>query len=128
MRELGNGIFESEEGDIDFEQIGEHVKQIADSERTRLTEVSGWAWYADAVFYVHDLISFSGLMRQTENVQLADTMVETTTQVALALLRHVFNGDEAKAAETWAKILVDAATLDALLTQRVQKDEGAKPH
>ena len=128
MRELGNGVFESEPGDLDFEKLADHVKEIADGERARLTEVSGLAWYADAVFYVHDLISFSGLIRQTDNAQIADTMVETTTHVALALLTIVFNGDEAKAAETWKGILVDAATLDALLTQRMARDEGAPTH
>lgn len=124
MKELTEGVYEFEDGD-NLQALSAQVEVAAKEERARLNEQSGFAWYADVVFYVHDMIAYTGILRNNGDAHLADTIIEATTLTAKSLLKHVV-ADEAKASELWEQILHETQTLNAIMRKRLAEITGEK--
>lgn len=120
MREIGHGLYELETGD----SLGGSVEAVTNSERARLTEAhSEHPWWADVVFFIHDMMAFGALVRQTVDEGVANAIIETTTTTGLKLLEHL-TGSTDKAGELWMTILLEANQLDGVLQQHIRKENG----
>lgn len=125
MKDCGNGLYEVEQEDSpEIARLHEHVEALVQQERDRLNEKRGHAWWADVVFYVHDMMSFTSLMRNHYEAQdVANLVIETTTITGKKLIGHALGvQDEEKLEHVWRDILHDAHALDDLVRERVDND------
>lgn len=123
MREIGNGLYELEDGD-GLDKLGESVDVVTEKERARLTAAHPeHAWWADVVFYIHDMMAFGSMLRATLDDNVANGLIEVTTSTGLKLLTHLV-GDKDKAGALWMTILFESNALDGVLQQHIRKENG----
>jgi hypothetical protein len=122
MKEIGAGLWQVEEGDSDsMDKLQKHVEEMVRHERARLNEARGHEWWADATFFLHDMITFTGIIRNHYDAKdLADAIIDTVTQTVHEMLKRVVEED--KVAETYSNLLFDAKALDDIARARVNGD------
>jgi hypothetical protein len=122
MKEIGAGLWQVEEGDSDsMDKLQKHVEEMVRHERARLNEARGHEWWADATFFLHDMITFTGIIRNHYDAKdLADAIIDTVTQTVLEMLKRVVGED--KVSETYSNLLFDAKALDDIARARVNGD------
>jgi hypothetical protein len=122
MKEIGAGLWQVEEGDSDsMDKLQKHVEEMVRHERARLNEARGHEWWADATFFLHDMITFTGIIRNHYDAKdLADAIIDTVTQTVLEMLKRVVG--EEKVDETYSNLLFDAKALDDIARARVNGD------
>jgi hypothetical protein len=125
MKEIGSGVYQVEEGDHEaLDRLQRHVEEMVKEQRARLNAERGHAWWADVVFHVHDMITYTGILREHYDAgQLADAIIDTTTETAKNLLEHTLGKDNPeKIAQAWSDILFDAKALDDIARAKVRAD------
>jgi hypothetical protein len=123
VKEIGSGLWQVEQGDSDtMDRLQAHVEEMVKAERVRLNEVRGHEWWADATFFLHDMITFTGIIREHyEAPDLADAIIDTVMTTVVEMLRRVL-GSEEKANEAYSNLLFDAKALDDIARARVHND------
>lgn len=96
-------------------ELAELVGKTAEEQRERLNNAGKGAWWADAVFLVHDIKGVCRTLSMRDEDDIAEVLAEIAGKSTMALLLQVFDGDTEKATAVAREIMAEGEVLNAVI-------------